>query len=125
MPNGEPGAQHRTRMEASLEPRKDHFGSTRFPDTVVSIAVEPKTNADRDRFEEVLAKIQREDPTLQSRVDEETGQTLLSGMGELHLEVVLGKMERDFNLRVNHGKPRVTYRETAAGPGTGRACLPV
>jgi elongation factor G len=93
----------------------------RFPDTVVSIAVEPKTNADRDRFEDVLAKIQREDPTLQSRIDEDTGQTLLSGMGELHLEVVLGKMDRDFNLQVNHGKPRVTFRETAAGPGTGQA----
>ena len=91
----------------------------RFPDTVVSIAVEPRTAGDREKFSQVLERAQREDPTLQSTLSEETGQTLLSGMGELHLEVVLGRMQRDFGVEVNYGKPRVSYRETAAGTASG------
>ncbi len=93
----------------------------RFPDSVVSIAIEPRTNAERERFGEIIGKFQREDPSLRCKVDKETGQTLLSGMGELHLEVVLARMEREFRLKVTHGKPRVTYRETVAGPGSGEA----
>ncbi len=85
----------------------------RFPATVVSIAVEPRLSADRDRFAEVLRRVEREDPTLRVAVSEETGQTLLSGMGELHLEVVLGHMQRDLGIEVLYGKPRVSYRETA------------
>jgi elongation factor G len=85
----------------------------RFPDTVVSVAVEPRTSTDRERFAEVLARMQREDPTLRSSVDPDTGQTLLSGMGELHLDVVLGRMQRDFGVNAVYGKPRVSYRETA------------
>ncbi len=84
----------------------------RFPDTVVSVAVEPKTSADRDRFADLLVRIQREDPTFRSKVDPDTGQTLLSGMGELHLEVVLQRMQRDFGVHVIYGKPRVSFRET-------------
>jgi len=84
----------------------------RFPDTVVSVAVEPRTSTDRDRFAEVLARLQREDPTLRSSVDPDTGQTLLSGMGELHLEVVLARMQRDFGVNAAYGKPRVSYRES-------------
>ncbi len=85
----------------------------RFPATVVSIAVEPRLSADRDRFAEVLRRVEREDPTLRVAVSDETGQTLLSGMGELHLEVVLGHMQRDLGIEVLYGKPRVSYRETA------------
>ncbi len=93
----------------------------RFPDTVVSVAVEPRTTSDRERFAEVLARMQREDPTLRSSMDPDTGQTLLSGMGELHLEVVLGRMARDFGVDAVYGKPRVSYRETARKAATGTA----
>jgi len=84
----------------------------RFPDTVVAIAVEPRTSADRDKLGEVLQRIQREDPTLRFAVDPDTGQTLLSGMGELHLEVTIQRMQREFRLEVHYGKPRVSYRES-------------
>jgi len=93
----------------------------RFPDTVVSIAVEPRTGADRDRFADALDRIQREDPTLRVAVSEDTGQTLLSGMGELHLEVVLRHVERDFGVEVHYGKPRVSYRETPRSPVRARS----
>ena len=93
----------------------------RFPDTVVSIAVEPKTSSDRDRLAEVLDRIQREDPTIRCSLDAETGQTLLAGMGELHLDVTLGRMQRDFGVAVHSGKPRVSYRETVRASGTGEA----
>lgn len=93
----------------------------RFPDTVVSVAVEARTSADRDRFAEVVARMEREDPTFRSSVDPETGQTLVSGMGELHLEVALQRMERDFNVQVSYGKPRVSYRETVLRAAGGAA----
>jgi elongation factor G len=93
----------------------------RFPDTVVSVAVEPKSATDRDRLGEVLARVQREDPTIHVATDAETGQTLLSGMGELHLDVTVGRMQRDFNVAVHYGKPRVSYRETVKAAGEGRA----
>ncbi len=87
----------------------------RFPSTVVSVAVEPHTSADRDRFSEALQRIQKEDPTIRSSVDADTGQTLLSGMGELHLDVVIQRMQRDFGVAVHFGKPRVSFRETVRG----------
>lgn len=93
----------------------------RFPATVVTVAVEPRSSADRDRLTEILPRLLREDPTLATTVDPETGQTLLSGMGELHLEVVLGHMARDFGLRLNSGKPRVSHRETALRSAQGEA----
>ncbi len=93
----------------------------RFPDTVVAVAVEPRTTADRDRLAEALQRVQREDPTLRCSVDPDTGQTLLSGMGELHLEVVIQRMQRDFGVEVLYGKPRVSYRETVRGRATGAA----
>ena len=93
----------------------------RFPDTVVSVAVEPRTATDRDRLGQVLDRIEREDPTFHRAVDEETGQMIISGMGELHLEVVLSHMQREFGVEVNYGKPRVTYRETVRRVSTGRA----
>jgi elongation factor G len=79
---------------------------------VISIAVEPKTHSDQDRLEEVLDKFISEDPTLQVKQDDDTGQIILSGMGELHLEVIISRMLREFNTQVNVGKPQVVYRES-------------
>ncbi|MFO8013357.1 MAG: elongation factor G [Phycisphaerae bacterium] len=82
------------------------------PKTVISMAIEPKTSEDRQRLGEVLATLGREDPTFESYVDPETGQTLIAGMGELHLEVLVHRMVRDYDLHVKVGRPRVSYRET-------------
>ncbi|OQX61711.1 MAG: elongation factor G [Desulfococcus sp. 4484_241] len=85
-----------------------------FEEPVISIAVEPKTHSDQEKLDEVLAKFAAEDPTLRIKIDEDTGQTILSGMGELHLEIIISRMMREFNTRVNVGKPQVVYRETIA-----------
>ncbi len=82
------------------------------PTPVISIAVEPKTKADQEKLEEVLRRLEREDPSVAVTQDKETGQTLLSGMGELHLEILIDRMRREFNLKVTIGKPQVAYRET-------------
>jgi len=82
------------------------------PKTVISMAIEPKTSEDRQILGEVLATLAREDPTFEYHVDAETGQTLIAGMGELHLEVLVHRMLRDFNLSVKVDRPRVSYRET-------------
>ena len=81
---------------------------------VISVAVEPKTHADQEKIEVVLEKFLTEDPTLRVRQDEDTGQTILSGMGELHLEIISSRMQREFNTNVNVGQPQVVYRETIA-----------
>jgi elongation factor G len=81
---------------------------------VISVAVEPKTHSEQDRLQEVLAKFVDEDPTLRVQQDEDTGQMILSGMGELHLEVIISRMRREFNTRVSVGKPQVVYRESIA-----------
>ncbi|MEC8896448.1 MAG: elongation factor G, partial [Planctomycetota bacterium] len=94
------------------------YGSTTFANPVISMAVEPSTSADRDRLGEVLWIISREDPTFRVATDEETGQTIMSGMGELHLEVVVHRIRDDFRLHVITGKPRVSYRQTLKRPGT-------
>ncbi|MDP2647360.1 MAG: elongation factor G [Desulfobacterales bacterium] len=83
-----------------------------FYEPVISVAVEPKTHADQEKIEQVLEKFLAEDPTLRIQKDEDTGQTILSGMGELHLEIIISRMLREFNTRVNVGKPQVVYRET-------------
>ena len=83
-----------------------------FYEPVISIAVEPKTHADQEKMDEVLTKFMAEDPTLTVRKDEDTGQTILSGMGELHLEIIISRMQREFRTNVNVGKPQVVYRET-------------
>jgi len=83
-----------------------------FYEPVISIAVEPRTVTDQDKLQSVLEKFVAEDPTLKVRTDEDTGQTLLSGMGELHLEIIISRMVREFNTEVNVGKPQVVYRET-------------
>ena len=83
-----------------------------FPTPVIQIAIEPKTKADQDKLSEALVKLSDEDPTFKIKVDEETGQTLISGMGELHLEILVERMKREFKVEANVGKPQVAYRET-------------
>ena len=83
-----------------------------FPEPVIQIAIEPKTKADQDKLSESLVKLADEDPTFQVKVDEETGQTLISGMGELHLEILVDRMKREFKVEANVGKPQVAYRES-------------
>ena len=92
-----------------------------FYEPVISIAVEPKTHADQEKLDQVLEKFMAEDPTLRLQKDEDTGQTILSGMGELHLEVIISRMLREFNTNVNVGKPQVVYRETIEKEGRASA----
>ena len=82
-----------------------------FPEPVISVAVEPKTQADVDKMGMAIAKLVEEDPTLRVRTDEETGQTILSGMGELHLEIIVDRMRREFKVEINQGAPQVAYKE--------------
>lgn len=86
--------------------------SMNFPDPVIEIAVEPKTKADQDKMGVALGKLTEEDPTLRAHTDEETGQTILAGMGELHLDIIIDRMRREFKVETNVGKPQVAYRET-------------
>ena len=86
-----------------------------FPDTVIQIAVEPKTKADQEKMGTALAKLAEEDPTFKVSTNQETGQTLISGMGELHLEIIVDRMKREFKVEANVGKPQVAYRETING----------
>jgi len=92
-----------------------------FPETVISMAIEPKTTADRDKLLETLKRLAKEDPTFEMRADEETGQTIIAGMGELHLDVLSHRIQREFKVDARIGKPRVSYRQTiaAAAEGTG------
>ena len=83
-----------------------------FPEPVIQIAIEPKTKADQDRLSESLAKLSDEDPTFRVSTNEETGQTLISGMGELHLEIIVDRLKREFKVDANIGKPQVAYKET-------------
>jgi elongation factor G len=83
-----------------------------FPEPVIQIAIEPKTKADQDRLGESLAKLSEEDPTFKVKSDEDTGQTLISGMGELHLEIIVDRLKREFKVDANVGKPQVSYKET-------------
>ncbi|MSX74930.1 MAG: elongation factor G, partial [Actinobacteria bacterium] len=86
--------------------------SLEFPDPVIQVAVEPKTKADQDKMSKALYSLSEEDPTFRVQTDEETGQTLISGMGELHLEVLVDRMMREFRVEATVGKPQVAYRET-------------
>ena len=85
--------------------------SMNFPDPVIGIAIEPKTQADQDKLGVGLAKLAEEDPTFRVNTDEETGQTIISGMGELHLEIIVDRLKREFKVEVNQGAPQVSYRE--------------
>ena len=90
--------------------------SMTFPDPVISVAVEPKSKADQDKLGTGLSRLADEDPTFRVTTDEETGQTLISGMGELHLEIIVDRLKREFNVDANVGKPQVAYRETVSQP---------
>jgi elongation factor G len=89
-----------------------------FPEPVLKMAVEPKTKADQERMGIALQKLSEEDPTFRISSDEETGQTILEGMGELHLEIIVDRMRREFKVETNVGKPQVAYRETITAPAT-------
>jgi elongation factor G len=88
----------------------------KFPEPVISVAIEPKTTADQDKMSEALHKLSEEDPTFHVRTDEDTGQTIISGMGELHLEVLVDRMLREFRVQARVGKPQVSYRESITVP---------
>ncbi len=94
----------------------------RFPEPVIEVAVEPRTKADQDKLALALQRLAEEDPTFRVKTDEESGQTLIAGMGELHLDVLVDRMTREFRVAANVGKPQVSYRETIrrAADGTGR-----
>lgn len=92
------------------------FESITFPEPVISVAIEPRTKADQDRMSEALQSLAEEDPTFQVRANGETGQTLIAGMGELHLEVLVERLRREFKVWANVGKPQVAYRETITRP---------
>ncbi|MBP1646970.1 MAG: Elongation factor [Bacteroidetes bacterium] len=83
-----------------------------FPDPVIHVAIEPKTRADQEKMAEAIAKLVEEDPTLRASTNEETGQNIISGMGELHLEIIIDRMRREFKVEANIGKPQVAYKET-------------
>lgn len=87
-----------------------------FPEPVISVAIEPKTTADQDKMSDALKRLAEEDPTFRVRTDESSGQTIISGMGELHLEVLVDRMMREFRVQARVGKPRVAYRETITRP---------
>jgi elongation factor G len=90
--------------------------SMTFPDPVISVAVEPRTKGDQDKLATALQRLAEEDPTFRVRTDEETGQTLIAGMGELHLEIIIDRLTREFNVDANVGRPQVAYRETVSNP---------
>ena len=91
----------------------------KFPEPVISVSIEPRTKADQDKMAEALRRLMEEDPTFRVRTDEETGQTLIGGMGELHLDVLVDRMTREFKVWANVGKPQVAYRETITRPARG------
>ena len=94
--------------------------SMEFPDPVVRVAVEPKTRADQDKMGVALNRLAQEDPSFQVSTDHETGQTIIAGMGELHLEIIVDRMKREFGVEANVGKPQVAYRETITQPAPGK-----
>src|SRR5213079_1555696 len=87
-----------------------------FPDPVISVAIEPKTRADQDKLGAGLQRLGEEDPTFRVRTDDETGQTLIAGKGEQHLEIIVDRLKREFNVDANVGRPQVAYRETVSKP---------
>ncbi len=103
-----------TRTGDTLTDEKDPIilEKMEFPDPVISIAIEPKTKSDQEKLSESLGKLAEEDPTFKVSSDEETGQTIISGMGELHLEIIVDRMKREFRVEANIGKPQVAYKET-------------
>jgi elongation factor G len=107
------GAKNTTTGDTLCDPKKPvALMAVTFPEPVVHIAIEPKTKADQDKLSDALNKLSEEDPTFRVRADEETGQTIIAGMGELHLDIIVDRMRREFNVHANVGKPMVAYRES-------------
>jgi elongation factor G len=107
------GAKGATTGDTLCDPKRPvALMPVEFPEPVVHIAIEPSTKADQDKLSGALTKLSDEDPTFKVRVDEETGQTIIAGMGELHLEILIDRMKREFNLHANVGRPVVAYRES-------------
>ena len=92
--------------------RHHNAGAHGFPEPVISVAVEPKTKADQEKMGVALSKLAQEDPSFRVHTDEESGQTIISGMGELHLDIIVDRMKREFKVEANVGRPQVAYRET-------------
>jgi elongation factor G len=111
------GLKHTTTGDTLSDPSKPVLlERMEFPEPVISVAIEPKTKADQDKLGKALGALSEEDPTFQVRTDDDTGQTIISGMGELHLEVLVDRMTREFSVSANVGKPQVAYRETITVP---------
>src|SRR5262245_14695038 len=111
------GLKHSTTGDTICDPDDQVvLESISFPTPVISVAVEPKTKADQDKLGNGLAKLADEDPTFVVKFDDETGQTVISGMGELHLEILVDRLTREFNVGANGGKPQVAYRERIRKP---------
>src|SRR5438105_2007859 len=111
------GLKHTSTGDTLCDPSKPIIlESITFPTPVISVAVEPKTKADQEKLATSMAKLADEDPTFVVKYDEETGQTIISGMGELHLEILVDRLVREFNVGANVGKPQVAYRETIRKP---------
>jgi len=107
------GAKNTTTGDTLCDPKKPvQLSAVSFPEPVVYVAIEPKTKADQEKLSEALARLSEEDPTFVVRSDEETGQTIISGMGELHLDIIVDRMRREFKVHANVGRPLVAYRET-------------
>jgi len=107
------GAKNTTTGDTLCDPKAPiRLMSVKFPEPVVHIAIEPKTKSDQDKLSDALVKLSDEDPTFRVRSDEETGQTIIAGMGELHLEIIVDRMKREFNVVANVGRPMVAYRES-------------
>ena len=87
-----------------------------FPEPVIAVAIEPKTKSDQEKLSTSLSRLAHEDPTFQTKFNHETGQTIISGMGELHLEIITDRLIREFKVAANIGKPQVAYKETIANP---------
>ena len=98
--------------------------SMNFPAPVIHVAIEPKTKGDQEKLGTAIQRLAEEDPTFQVRTDEETGQTIIAGMGELHLDVLVDRMRREFNVEANVGKPQVAYRETIRQARSRRSTTP-
>jgi elongation factor G len=111
------GFKHTTTGDTLSDPRSPlQLESMQFPAPVISVAIEPKTKSDEEKLSDSLHRLSEEDPTFLVRTDEETGQTIIAGMGELHLEILVDRLLREFKVVANVGKPQVAYRETIKGP---------
>src|ERR671921_1287 len=111
------GMKQTTTGDTLCDPQKPVIlESMSFPAPVISVAIEPKTKSDQEKLGTAIQKLAEEDPTFQVKLDEETGQTVISGMGELHLEILVDRMRREFKVEANVGKPQVAYRETIRKP---------